>query len=210
MQDLDETRRRRFSLLHTIYVESQGDQTRFFDISEVAEKLDLDLEESRRIVQYLEGENLVQADWMIGGDAVICITHWGVVQVEKAISDPEKPTQYFPPVFNIIHAQTIIGSQIQQGTQASTQTGTFSELALQEMVIAIQQAKSEFSRAHLSDDDRAEADAEIQTLEAQAKSPRPKPEILRQAWATILRIAEAVAITTLVEIAKNQLHLLGS
>jgi len=210
MQNLVETKRKRFSFLHFMYVEAQGDQTRFFSIPEVAGKLNLDLEEARRVVQYLEGENLVQADWLIGGDAVICITHWGVVQVEEAISDPEKPTQYFPPVVNIIHAQTIIGSQIQQGTQASVQAGTISALALQDMVIAIQQAKTELSNSDLGDDDRTQADVEIQTLETQAKSPKPNRTILREAWATIRRIAEGAAIPILVEIAKKQLGLLGS
>jgi hypothetical protein len=113
-------------------------------------------------------------------------------------------------VVNIIHAQTIIGSQIQQGTQASVQAGTISALALQDMVIAIQQAKTELSNSDLGDDDRTQADVEIQTLETQAKSPKPNRTILREAWATIRRIAEGAAIPILVEIAKKQLGLLGS
>lgn len=102
------------------------------------------------------------------------------------------------------------GSQIQQSTQGSTQTGTFTAADLQTMVDAMHRAKDELSKIDLSVDDRAEADAEVQTLEAQSKSRRPQWTIIKEAWAAILRIAESAGVPILIELAKRQLTLPGA
>jgi len=209
MSDLVEIKRKRFEFLHHLYEQSKGDQYKLFTLSDLARDLHLDVKEAVLIAQYLEGEGLLHVAWTLGGgsNSPISITHLGVIQIEAALSEPDKATQYFPPVVNIIHVQQMFGSQIQQGTQGSTQTGTLSPSNLRGLIEAIQLVKDELSRTNLSGDDRAEAEAEIKTLETQANSPRPKWTIIKESWTALLRIAESVGVPILVEIVKKQLAL---
>lgn len=212
MPSLEDKKRNRFEFLHQIYKESDGDEFVFLNLRDIANTLQVDIDNAILVAQYLDGERLIKAHWTLGGgdEAAINITHYGVTQIETALNEPEKPTHYFPPVVNIINVHQMYGSQIQQGTQGSAQTGTFNPANLKELTDAIHQVKEELSKVNLSGDDRAEADAEIQTLESQSKSPRPKWTIIKESWAAILRIAESVGIPILIELAKRQLTLPGT
>jgi len=211
MSNLAETQRKRFEFLNYVYTESEGAHDRFLSLSDVARALDMDYKEANRIAQYLVGENLIKVTWVMGDgrNSAVSITHWGVTQVETALGEPAKSTQYFPPAVNIINIQQMYGSQIQQGAQESTQTGTFSPSSMQDMIDVIGQVKDELAKISLSEEKRAEAEAEIQTLEAQAKSPHPKRAILRESWTALRKIAESVGSAVLIEIIKQQLLLPG-
>ena len=205
MDDLTRTKQKRFEFLNLIYRKSNGDETETYTIHDLAEKLGMDLNEAERVSQYLEGEGLIDTMRAFGaGNSSVNITHRGVIEIEKALDAPEKSTEYFPAI-NIISVAHMSNSQIQQGTQHSQQTTSYEAPNVQELVALIQQFRAQLSSVELSDKDRAEAESELQTLEAQTHSPRPKAVIIRESLSTVKDIFIKAAPTVLIEATKRYL-----
>jgi len=157
---------------------------------DVGNELGMSSDETVSAVDYLVGEGLA-THRAIGG--AIAMTHQGVVEVERSLSAPEAPTQYFPPVVNILHVQNMIGSQIQQGTHHSTQTQTVASSDIEAIKNLVEKLKAGLSSIPLNGDQKNEADAEIQTVEAQLKSSKPKINILRESLKTLRNLIEGLA-----------------
>ncbi len=89
MKSLDEKKANRFRFLNYVYEITDGDETPSANMWEIGEKLGLTKDETQKIVDYLVGEGLIDYRAM-GGE--IELKHYGIVQVEEALSNPEKPT----------------------------------------------------------------------------------------------------------------------
>ena len=102
MDQLTEIQRKRFQVLNHIYAKTGGDE--LVEICVLAAELIIERKELDKILKYLEGERLIQkrADGQL-----YAITHWGVFQMEVALSNPEHASQYFPPV-NILNIHTTL------------------------------------------------------------------------------------------------------
>lgn len=83
-------------------------------------------------------------------------------------------------------------SQLQQHSNGASQviTQTIDVAALQELVAALNSALSQLA---MDDSARCEYAAEIETLKAQAASPKPKPSILSESLKSIRAILEGAA-----------------
>jgi hypothetical protein len=196
MDALTKKKADRFRFLHRLYERTNGDCHSLEDMFEVGLDVGLSRDETHLVMQYLDGEGLA-THRAIGG--AVAMTHAGVLEVERALSKPEAPTHYFPPVVNILHVQSMVGSQIQQGTNGSIQSQTQSisqnDLAgIQALLTSVQQ---NLSNLGLSPDAMAEAQSEIQTVEAQLRSSKPKPGILRESLQTLRNLVEGVASNAL-------------
>jgi hypothetical protein len=121
MGTIEDLRKKRFQYLNLLYEKSRGDKFNRVSMWELGNELDFERNETRSITQYLGSAGLMEYATMGGG---IAITHYDVKEVEEALRHPEQPTHYFQPV-NIINIQHMEGSQIQQGTNSSSQTGHF-------------------------------------------------------------------------------------
>jgi hypothetical protein len=88
---------------------------------ELGDELGLSSEETDRVIEYLKEELLLTYQGLGG----ISITHLGVLEVERALSNPKQETEHFPPAINVIQVGSMHGSQIQQGTIHSKQRGQF-------------------------------------------------------------------------------------
>jgi len=117
MASIDELQKKRFQFLHRLHQKTGGNKRKTVDELEFGNELGFDKMETEIISQYLVGEDLIK---YIARRA-IAITHQGIIEVEAALSHPEKPTQYFPPA-NIINIHNMQNSQIQQGTTQSIQS----------------------------------------------------------------------------------------
>lgn len=156
---------------------------------DLGKELEFSREETERVTQYLSGENLLEYATIGGG---IAITHFGVREVENALSRPEQPTHYFPPV-NIINIHHMEGSQIQQGVVGSTQTGSFEFKNRDNIANFLELLKAKLPELHLNQTDESELKSDVSTLEAQLSSSRPKPSIVKECLLSIQRILEGVA-----------------
>jgi hypothetical protein len=97
MDTLEAKKRQRFLFMNLLYEKTHGNQYEYVDMWALGKELGFTEDQTQLIVQYLGGKDLV--DEKVGG--AIGITHYGVVQVEAALSKPNEPTQYFPPAVNI-------------------------------------------------------------------------------------------------------------
>ena len=185
MVPIDELKRKRFQFLHRLYEKSGGNEREMVDEFEFGDELGFDRTETEKITQYLEGEDLIKYE----ARRAIVITHQGIIEVEAALSHPEEPSQYFPPV-NIINIHHMEGSQIQQGSISSNQTGNFELTNMKDFNDFITLLKEKCPELNLNEKDKSEIDSEISTLESQINSSRPKRRIIQESLVSIQRILE--------------------
>ena len=187
MNNLEDKKKNRFRFLHHLYKISDGNEMSFQKQYEIGENLNFCKEEVDSITRYLKEEGLIK---YIADPDLIAITHYGVINVEEALTEPNKSTHYFPPAVNFIQIQNMHGSQIQQGTINSSQTMVTSVENINTLKEFIIKLKKELPEIQLKPDDYTEMESEIETIEAQLKSTRPKKNILKESAMTIKRILE--------------------
>lgn len=195
MDSLEELKRKRFAFLHKLWELSRGNEKILVRIRQVATPLGYDENVAEPIIQYLAGENLLEvttygfyvANYL---DAGLYIKHGGVVEVEEALSKPESPTVHFPAnVMNYINIGSMVNSNISQASPNSSQIiNETGKQNLKEIVVALKTALEQAP----SGADRDELASEIQTIESQIGSPRPKPVIIRESLVSAKRIIESM------------------
>jgi hypothetical protein len=171
---------------------TDGSRTRFVPTDEVIADLRYSQEEIRGVVEYLQGEALI--DEVAG---LVTITHTGVREVEQALRNPERPTLHFPAAVNIINVENMYGSQIQQGTTDSTQEGHFlSGTAADSLRDALAVLRADLADVVLDAEDRSELVAEIGTAEQQLGSSRPKLATIRGSMQRITQLLTKATVVT--------------
>lgn len=186
-----ESKVKRFKFLKLLYEVTGGNQNCFVNMWEIGKELGFDRKDTDLICQYLEGEGLIEYKTLGGG---ISITHWGVMQIEEAVSEPEKKTQYFPSVVNIINVEQMNNSQIQQGNEHSVQTfNQNSDMDFKKLELFLEQMKKDIEKLNLEEDTYKEAMAEINTVATQVSSPKPKNSIIQECLKTLRNILEGTA-----------------
>jgi hypothetical protein len=188
MKNLEQKKADRFRFLNHAYELTDGDETPSVNMWEIGEKLGFTEDETQKIVDYLVGEGLI-AYRAMGGE--IELKHYGIVQVEEALSNPEKPTQYFPPI-NIIQVGQMFQSQIQQGSEGGKQTLTINESATMELHTLLSELKSVISSMNLSPQNQKDLAGEIATIEGQMQTSKPKKSIIKESLASLRNIFEQV------------------
>jgi len=199
--ELNEKKRNRFLFLELLYKESNGNTSARFDMWEVGNELNLERAETSRIVDYLIGEHLIEPV-ALGG--IIGLTHWGVKEVEEAHENPEKPTEHFLPI-NIINVGSMNNSTLQQGTNYSTINFQLDESKTIDLETIIKSLNSIQKSLNISTDLQKELISEIQTLESQRKSPRPKGIIISESLKSIKTILEGATSNIMVPIIIDQI-----
>jgi hypothetical protein len=203
---LTEKKAQRLRFLHALYNATDGDGTQLVDMWELGQELGLQSTDTQKVAEYLDGEGLIEFRVLGGG---IAITHEGVVQVEAALSKPDEATQYFPAAINYLHIGSVVGSQIQQGTQQSS-ISTFAGERLGDLVEFVASLRQALPELLLSSEAKAEAEAEAATLEAQSKSPKPKTSVIRESLLSLRHILEhAAGHAAAVELLTRIGHLVG-
>lgn len=194
MDSLEDLKRKRFQFLHKLWELTRGNEKILVKIRQVATPLGYDENVAEPIVQYLAGENLLEVTtygFYVSNylDAGLYIKHGGVVEVEEALSKPESPTVHFPAnVTNYINIGSMVNSNISQASPNSNVINETGKQDLKEIVIALKTALKQAP----SGPDRDELASEIQTIESQIGSPRPKPVIIRESLASAKRILESM------------------
>lgn len=183
-----ETQQRRFQFLLKLFELSEGNELFDIDAFELGDQLGFKNDETNRIDDYLRGENLIKGI----ASTRIAITHYGIVEIERALTKPDEPTTYFPPV-NIIHIGQMIGSQIQQSTNKSSQVLNYSSNDIEVITKFIADLKGQLPALKLDAETQAEVKADVETIEIQVKSPHPKHIIIREGLLSLRRILEDAA-----------------
>jgi hypothetical protein len=184
-----EKKQRRAELMAQLYGFTGGLALKDIGVDDLAELLGWSVDDTNAVLEYLEKEGLVE---LLGFGPMVGITHAGVVEVEYALEHPEKPTEHFLPHTVVIVQGDMHGSQIQAGTVASHQE---QHVALTDALDEVRAFVDAFRDAlsELSDTERAVAEAEIATVDAQIASPRPNAGAVRESLTSLRAIAEGAA-----------------
>lgn len=207
MKTLEETKIDRFNFLKKVYEKKTRGGLQIFEASKIAEEIGLNGDEADLVVEYLEGENLIETHDENG--ELISITHYGKLKIEEALSKPNEPTEYFPPVNIIYNYGEMHNSPIMQSSTASNQTFNLTENNSTELKKFIELFERRISELPFkSEEDKNEAVAEVQTIKSQVSSPRPKEIVIQESRKTMRNILEGMTGSILAtELLK---YLLGS
>jgi hypothetical protein len=186
--DLDQRKKNRFIFLEKMYKEANGSENTIFTRDELRKDLSLDFDETDRIVNYLTNETLIEPYGMGG---TIKLTHWGIKEVEQALENPDKPTEHFLPI-NIINIGTMSNSTLQQATQNSIINYHYNRENINELESIIEQLKIIQDTLNISVELHQELLSEIETLDIQKKSPKPKSIIINESLKTVRNLLENV------------------
>jgi hypothetical protein len=196
MDLIDRRKELRTRFVNELYETVDGSAFDPVGVGYVAGRVGLDISkpederEALGITQYLEGEGLIR---MLAVGGVVALTHRGAREVEDARRRPDQPTDHFAPI-NIVYAQTITHSAIQQGSPQATQSLTIvNQGDLQQLEDLVQSLRGSIDSLGLDEDQQAELEADIQTLEAQLASPKPKKEVISPGLQSVRRILEGAA-----------------
>lgn len=193
MFNIPEIQKKRFQYLEKLYLDTNGDEFETRDHLKLGEELRFSQSETSRIYDYLFGEGLI-APIDLGGS--IGITHKGIVEIELALSEPDKPTKYFPPT-NYIHVEHMIGSQIQQGTDQSYQSFSYSLNDFDSIIKFVSDLKIKLTELKFDTESQEEIESDITTIESQIKSPHPKSGIIKECLISMRTILERAASTVI-------------
>lgn len=193
MINIEEMKVKRYKFLKKLYELTGGDELEFQEIDDLGKDLGFESDMTEKVAQYLNGEGLIKFV-AIGG--TICITHWGVVAIEKSVAEPEKPTKYFPPV-NFISIGKMYNSQIQQASLGGTQKITIVESKFDEVKEVIRSLSSLLEEIELGEEQKSDIKVEIQTIDAQMLSSKPKSVIITECLSSVRKILEGATSSAL-------------
>lgn len=187
--DITQKKKNRFLFLQKIYEDGNGSTNAVFNMYEVGKELNFDRNETSNIVSYLMSEDLLES-YSLGG--FVIISHWGIKEVEEVLENPNQPTQHFLPL-NIISIGTMTNSSLQQGTNASTININLDSIKLNDIAHILESLKNVQDVLDLSVDLHKELISEMQTLQIQKESPKPKSLIINESLKTIRSLLESVS-----------------
>jgi hypothetical protein len=134
--------------------------------------------------------------WGGDGDLIAAITIEGIQELEnferKIIASSQATV-----VHNSIQIEKMTNSVIQQGSNHSVQQVTLSADYIVELKDFLNELKSSIDSLQLSNEQKGELEAEIATIEAQIKSPKPKNVIIKDTLTFIKSILEKATITAI-------------
>jgi len=120
---------------------------------------------------------------------VVTITPHGVDYIERALEEPDEPSQYFAPATQILNFYGDVNSSlIQQAAGGSVQHGSVTvDTARVQMLVDELRAVA----STLDAERRADLELDLATIELQIRSGRPKWAILRGSLLSAKKIIEA-------------------
>jgi len=182
----DERVRWRFRYLKALY-DRVGDNTALAQHYQwMASDIGLDHESAGKFAQYFHSQGLVA----LTQDGNLRITHAGVTEIEAALTKPQLPTLHFPAY--VINVQNMTNSSIQQGTHQSSVSISVSEGDLKSIKELIGRIEASINQLQLPSTATQEMKAEIDTLNSQISSPKPKKVIIMESLRSIRAILEGV------------------
>lgn len=194
--DLERKRSQRLRLMIELYDMVDGFDAQPVETARIAARLGLDTSKPEdlldvlKIIHYLHGEQLLIASGPSGEATRLTLTHKGVREVEAARSRPALPTEHFPPLDEI---EATLADRPPSDQDGTAKVGELTALAESDRLEVLRMARSLqdwADRLALGEEQRAEYDADIRTIEAQLDSPRPKTELIKVALESIKSVAE--------------------
>jgi hypothetical protein len=185
MSIIEENKEQRFLYLQTLYELLRGKPFKSIHEDRVQEKLGWDDETIEAASLFLKDEHLIEYTAM---GPQVALTNYGIKEYERAMSQPERPTQFFPPIINI---QSMMNSQLQIGSHGSSQVQRITQ-GLDGAALAA--LLSEIRSAELPASTRTQLDGILQVLEHEKQ---PQPSVVKALLGSAKAIIEGAGGTIL-------------
>lgn len=193
---IERNKQLRSEFMSWLYNVTDGNNTHIVDEAQFLSRSDASEGELENAIRHLEGEVLVRPFWSGGGGLPggVQITSSGSREVERAKSEPDRPTQHFYPMTNItnIHGN-VSGSPIQQGSPGATQTVTFTGDQQQQVADfskAVRDALPDLELDPLAAERTAQ---DLDFLDRELASPQPRENLLNSIGSSVRRVVEGAA-----------------
>ncbi len=195
--NIEQLKEKRLLFLHCAYNLSNANEDIDIESYKLGKDLGFSDEFTSQVIRYLDKEGLIRFKEESG--SVIGISHNGIVEVEKALSKPDEPTEYFPPAKNVIIIHEMKGSQIQIDSPNATQIQTSDKELFDAFKDLLGFINSNYSQLKLPEEKEQEFQADIKTIEAQVSSPKPKRSILKESLASMRVVLEGVMVQVIAQ-----------
>jgi hypothetical protein len=198
--DIEQRQANRLLVMKAIFDASGGSEHKEVLGHELAAKLGLTDQELGDACRYLAGEGLIEeaAPDMSGSPVPywVNIRHLGIKEIEQSLRAPNEPTKHFPPAISVIHIEgNVIGSAIQSGSPGAQQEMSIGDLDLGAVREFLREYDAHAADLELSGPAADELAAEIDTVRAQLRSPKPKKHIIRESLVSVRIILEVTSGT---------------
>lgn len=187
--DLTKIKKDRFAFLLNVYKSVDGNTGYMVNMWDVGTELSFSQDYTNTVFDYLNNEGLIEPKALGGG---MSITHYGVKEIEEAFTKPDRPTEHFIPVnqYNI-SIGVMHGGAIQQASNGTTINYTVSNDILDSVKQFAKELNAELHNLKISNAQKSELYSEIQTIEVQSNSPKPKTSILKETLLSVKTILES-------------------
>lgn len=186
--NIESKRRQRLEFMQRLYERTDGELLEEIPIETLAEDLGWDLRTANSVFDYLVDEGLAECPSLGGGAS---ITHEGVREVERALTEPDRPTEHFPPAVTVNIQGDVVGSQVQTGTVHSSQHQVaWVETHSDDIARFVTGVRTALADGRVGADVRAEGEASLVAVEAQLTLDKPNPGLLREGLRSLRAIAE--------------------
>lgn len=179
----------RLAFLRRLYDETDGSTRAMVPLDQLAEALNLGRADAARILDYLRAEGLAG---VAGAGPLVEITHFGVLEVEESIRNPDRGTEHFTPA--VIQQTILIGNQISNSSIAfaggDIQQVHQPGIDVIELTALVRELAALVARLGLSEDEQRAAALDLETVEVQLRSPQPNRAVLREALKSVRTIVE--------------------
>jgi hypothetical protein len=180
---LREKQAARLKVLSAYYDLSDGDPTVLIEPEDIEEHTALSRQDVSAATEYLISQGLVEPR-ALGG--VASISHAGVVEVERAQAEPDRPTEHFPSfvINQVFHAP--VGA-VQTGARSTATINQNVGIDAQHLAALIASLRAAIPR------ERTELHEAVDDLQEEVSSPSPKTSRIRSSLAFLWNAATGIA-----------------
>jgi hypothetical protein len=209
--DIEKRRADRLRVMKAIFEMSGGSENRDVLGNDLAAQLELAPQELGDACHYLHGEGLIEEAMPdMGASPIpywINITHLGIREMEQSLEAPSEPTEHFPPISVINIQGSVIGSAIQSGNPSVQQDVFIGDLDLGAVREFLHQFDTQAAKLDLPTQTAEELTADIDTVKAQLRSPKPKFHVIKEsligARTTLKAASDSTAASGLLDLLQD-------
>ena len=188
----------RFRVLKALYDISNVDVTSDVRSDVLAKRLGMDASMVMNVLRYFQGKGLVEIvpsrPSAVSFDLIRIKTN-GIDEVETAQSGRETPIEHFSPNMVTIIDSSVTNSPIQQASPNSAQVVAMNENSLKVLRELIEEMNELHQEPSLKLEEKNDLQAEIQTIQGQLSSSKPKTKIITESITSARTILEGVSST---------------
>jgi hypothetical protein len=156
--------------MRRLYERTDGELLEEIPQETLANDLGWDLKTTSRVFDYLINEGLAECPSYGGGAS---ITHEGVREVERALTEPDQPTEHFPPAVTVHFHGNVVGSQVQAGTVRSGQHQVSAEIDRGCALQVVSELRNVLADGRVDPAVRVQGQASLVAVEAQLNLEMP-------------------------------------